>query len=186
MNKQHLKAPTVFLFFILAASAMAQVKEITIQALDGKTGKPLANQRLLVFAGDTAAGCTFDYQDFVLTTGLEREPPLSRLRTRSGFKFGLNGLTLCQTKANSFSLNHQTIAHARIVRTENCSRLAQAPKSAVFIAVPDVSSVFRKDGEIALPVSLGSFTEHHRNEMELAHAPHRPKPAFSKTECSWP
>jgi hypothetical protein len=145
MNKQHLKAPTVFLFFILAASAMAQVKEITIQALDGKTGKPLANQRLLVFAGDTAEAATFHHQDFVLTTdtGGRAKLPITSPGTK-WIQVWADGLTLCQTKPNSLSFKVETIATLGLSAPNTCSPLAQAPKSGVFIVFARESTLSEK------------------------------------------
>jgi hypothetical protein len=145
MNQQHLKAPTIFLAFILAASAMAQVKEITLQALDGKTGKPLANQRLLVFAGDTAEAATFHHQNFVLTTDAagKAQLPIASMDTK-WIQVWADGLTLCQTKPNSLSFKVETISTVGLSAPNTCSPLLQAPKSGVFIVFARESTLSEK------------------------------------------
>jgi hypothetical protein len=145
MNKQYLKAPTIFFAVILAASAMAQVKEITIQALDGKTGKPLANQRLLLFAGDTPDTATFHDQNFVLTTDADGKAklPITSKDTK-WIQVWADGLTLCQTKPNSLSFKVETIATLGLSAPNTCSPLSQAPKSGVFIVFARESTLSEK------------------------------------------
>jgi hypothetical protein len=145
MNKQYLIAPTIFLAFILAASAMAQVKEITLQAMDGKTGKLLANQRLLVFAGDTAEAATFHHQNFVLTTDDNGKAKLPIASTDTQWiQVWVDGLTLCQTKPNSLSFKVETIAALGLSAPNTCSPLAQAPKSGVFTVFARESTLVEK------------------------------------------
>jgi hypothetical protein len=145
MNKHYLKALTIFLAFILTASAMAQVKEITLQALDGKTGKPLANQRLLVFAGDTAEAATFHRQNFVLTTEADGKAKLPITSTDTKWiQVWADGLTLCQTKPNDLSFKVETISTVGVSAPNTCSPLSQTPKSGIFIVFARESTFSEK------------------------------------------
>jgi hypothetical protein len=107
----------VFIFFILAVAtskpAFTQTKEITLQALNGKNGKPLPNQRLLFFAGLTAEAARNHSVSFEAVTDasglavVQIDPAKARyLQVFADF------MTVCIQEPNSY-----TIALSEIMNT---------------------------------------------------------------------
>jgi hypothetical protein len=59
------------LFVVLVGmmtGSLAQNRQIVVQAVDGRSGKPLANQRLLVFGGDSARAVRRQEEQYVVVT----------------------------------------------------------------------------------------------------------------------
>jgi hypothetical protein len=53
---------------VVGGAAMAQDNRIVVQVVDGRNGKPLANQHLLVFAGESPEGVRLQKEHFQLVT----------------------------------------------------------------------------------------------------------------------
>ena len=106
----------LILFLIIAATSrpvIAQTKELNLQALNGKNGKPLTNQRLLFFAGLTAEDARNHSISFAAVTnasGLATiQIDLAKVRYLQVFA---DSMTVCIQDPN-----HYTIASSEIMNT---------------------------------------------------------------------
>jgi hypothetical protein len=122
------------LIVILPALSIAQVKEITIQAFDGKNGKALASQRLVVFGGDSAEAVRFHQEAFDLMTDKDG---LAKLKFDSPgttwIQVWTDGLTLCQDKPNTKSFSVNSIITKGLSSPNNCSSYVQVAMPGRFI-----------------------------------------------------
>jgi hypothetical protein len=123
----------VFWFCLLASTAcfasssFAQRTEVTIRALNGKTGSPFANQRLVIFVGESAEAATFHQRAIDAQTdknGLVVIPVVSA--KTSWIQVWADGLTLCQSEPNRKSFSVDMILSSGLSAPNNCGSLAQA------------------------------------------------------------
>jgi hypothetical protein len=124
------------------AVAIAQNTEIKIEALDGKSGKPLANQRLVIFGGESAEAATFHHTAFDVTTDeraladLKFDPAKTRW-----IQVWTDGMTLCQSKPNVRSFSVDTILTTGLSAPNTCGSL-------VHVATPGHFTVFARPASL--------------------------------------
>jgi hypothetical protein len=104
----------------------AQSTAIRLQAYNGKTGKPLPYQRLLVFAGTTQENVRFHQKSFDLTTGDDGEVKLlldsSELQW---LQVWADYRTLCQSAPNNRSFKVSQILSTGLSTPNNCGSFAR-------------------------------------------------------------
>lgn len=134
-----------FVVTILAATTIAQDTEITIQALDGKSGKPLSHQRLVIFGGESAEAATLHHTSLEATTD---EAGLAKLKFDSAktswIQVWVDYKTLCQRKPNLNSFSVEKILAFGASSPNNCSSLVEAPTSGRFVVFARHSSLREK------------------------------------------
>jgi hypothetical protein len=114
----------VLLAITSAASMVAQDAKVTIQALNGKDGRPLKNQRLLIFGGETAEGPRFHDEAFDLTTDENGFADLKFDPAKTlWIQVWADYMTLCQTKPNLNSFSMATILKIGLSGPNNCRSL---------------------------------------------------------------
>lgn len=141
----------MFLFTLLAiiwaGRAIAQNAAIKIQALEGKSGKPLASQRLVIFGGESAEAATFHHTVFDITTD---ERGMAELKfdpaKTTWIQVWADGMTLCQTKPNVRSFSVETILTTGLSAPNSCSSLVQTAVPGHFIVYARPSSLSEKMG----------------------------------------
>ncbi len=139
----------MFLFMLLtiisAGRVIAQNAAIKIQGLEGKTGKPLASQRLVIFGGESAEAATFHHTAFDITTD---EWGIAELKfdpaKTSWIQVWADGMTLCQTKPNVGSFSVEKILTTGLSAPNSCSSLVQAAAPGHFIVYARSSSIREK------------------------------------------
>jgi hypothetical protein len=136
-----------WVWVLSAASLLAQATEITIQALDGKSGKSLPHQRLLIFGGESTEAATFQHTSFEAITDEEGLAKLNfDLAKTSWIQVWVDYRSLCQTKPNFNSFSVQTILAAGASSPNNCKSLAQTTVPGRFVVYSRSSSIGEKIG----------------------------------------
>jgi hypothetical protein len=133
------------LSIILSGETFAQDIQIKIRAIDGKSGKPLANQRLVIFGGESAEAATFHHTAFDITTD---EKGMAELKfspeKTSWIQVWADGMTLCQSKPNLNSFSVKTILNTGLSAPNSCSSLVQADAPGHFIIYARSSTLSEK------------------------------------------
>src|SRR5712692_4735660 len=81
--------------------AMAKTMDIVVQALDGRNGKPLANQRLLVFTAASSDAVKSHAEHTALTTNKDGLGTLTIYPSETQWiQVWADGRVLCQPDAN--------------------------------------------------------------------------------------
>ena len=95
---------------------------IVVQALDGRNGKPLANQHLLVFTGPTRAAVISHASNMELTTDKNGSGVISLDGGEVRWiQVWADGRVLCQPNANQESFSVATISSKGVAALNNCS-----------------------------------------------------------------
>jgi hypothetical protein len=133
------------LFFVSSIAGVAQSSEITIQAVNGKDGRPLAHQRLLVFGGDTAEAASFHRTNFDVTTdgnGVAKMA-LDRATTR-WVEIFVESLTLCYKKPNLVQFRVDKILSDGLSSPNDCGSIVQPAKPGQFIVFARAATLQEK------------------------------------------
>jgi hypothetical protein len=116
-----------------SSAVVAQDSEMTIQALNGKNGKPLVHRRLLVFGGKTAEAASHQETIFDVTTdgnGFARvvfDPAKTRwIEVFADF------LTLCHNKPNLVQFSVDTILSTGFASPNHCGKIVPLVKPGQF------------------------------------------------------
>jgi len=131
LRRQHTRSTAahvilITLLVIVAASkpAFAQTKELTLQALNGKNGKPLPNQRLLLFAGLTEEDARMHSISFAAVTNasglatIQIDPAKVRyLQVFADF------MTVCIQEPNRYTIALSEIMNTGGSTPNNCGTL---------------------------------------------------------------
>jgi len=116
-----------------SVTGVARSLEITIQALNGKDGKPLVHQRLLVFGGKTAEATSHHETHFEFTTD---EKGFARMSfdpaTTQWIEVFADTLTLCISKPNFVQFNIDKILRTGLATPNNCGAIATQLKPGQF------------------------------------------------------
>jgi hypothetical protein len=115
------------LAFPLIGVLNAETIEIKIQASNGKNGKPLSKQRLIIFSGESAEAASSHQRHFESTTdgGGRVELKIDRAKDL-WIQVWVDGFTLCQNKPNLQSFNVNAIVTTGMSAPNNCSSAAVA------------------------------------------------------------
>ncbi len=110
-------------------ASMPRSIDITVQVLDGRNGKPIPNQRLLVFVGKSSEAARSHAEHTDLTTGRDG---LGMLRLypdeAQWIQVWADGRVLCYPDPNQSSLRVDTIMSTGFVTPNTCSDVMKAPK----------------------------------------------------------
>lgn len=129
---------------LCASQAWSQARSITIHAVDGRTGKPLAAQRLIVFGGTSEDKLHFHESAFESMTDVQGFASLSIGQNIKFIQVWTDGLTLCQAKPNLNSFAVDAIESGGLATTNNCGSLILAPTAGVFTVFARASTLREK------------------------------------------
>jgi len=119
--------------------AKAQDAHVVLRILDGRNGKPLVNQRLLVFAGKTLEAVRQHENKFELVTGKNGmadlripSPEIKQIQVWVDFR------VLCQSKPNTRSFSIAKILSKGVSTPNECGpqRVQPAPGQFIVFARP--------------------------------------------------
>lgn len=114
--------------------ALAQTVNVTVQTLDGRNGKPLSNQRLLVFTGLTSDAVKSHAEHTGLMTDKGGVGTLTiYLAETQWIQVWADGRVLCQQHPNQNSFNVATIMSKGLTTPNTCSALVREPTPGHFI-----------------------------------------------------
>ncbi len=114
--------------------AMAQTMVIVVQALDGRNGKPLANQHLLVFTGISSDAVKSHAEHTGLTTDKDGLGTLTIYPSETQWiQVWADGRVLCQQSPNQNSFSVATIMSKGLATPNTCSALVREPNPGHFI-----------------------------------------------------
>lgn len=113
---------------------MAKTVDIVVQALDGRNGKPLGNQHLLVFTGMSSKAVKSHAEHTSLTTDKDGLGTLTVYPTETQWiQVWADGRVLCQTDPNQTSFSVATIMSKGLTAPNTCSALVREPTPGHFI-----------------------------------------------------
>jgi hypothetical protein len=114
--------------------AMAQTMDIAVQALDGRNGKPLANQHLLVFTGISSDAVKSHADHTGLTTDKNGLGTLTIYPCETQWiQVWADGRVLCQPDPNQISFSVARIMSKGLATPNTCSGLVREPTPGHFI-----------------------------------------------------
>lgn len=114
--------------------ALEQPVNISVQALDGRNGKPLANQHLLVFTGLTSDAVKSHAEHTGLTTNKDGLGTLTIYPSETQWiQVWADGRILCQDNPNQNTFSIVTIMSKGLATPNTCGALAQEPTPGHFI-----------------------------------------------------
>lgn len=120
--------------FLLNATFLAQNPDtaksinIVVQALDGRNGKPLANQRLLVFTGLSLDAAKSHAEHTSLTTDKEGIGALTIYPAETQWiQVWADGRVLCQPDPNQSGFSVPMIMSTGLAAPNNCGPIARKP-----------------------------------------------------------
>jgi len=82
----------------IGTATLAQDRQIVVQAMDGRNGKPLANQRLLIFGGDSPEAVRRHAKDYVLVTDKDGLATLTLASETQWLQVWADWHVLCMTE----------------------------------------------------------------------------------------
>jgi hypothetical protein len=108
--------------------AIAKTTDIVVQALDGRNGKPLSNQHLLVFTGLTSDTVKSHAENTGLTTNKDGVGTLTIYPAETQWiQVWADGRILCQQEPNQSSFSVATIMSKGLATPNTCSAPAREP-----------------------------------------------------------
>jgi hypothetical protein len=122
---KNLYAIAIVAFLMLFGTlAHAQDTKLTLVAVDGRNGKPLPSQRLLVFIGESQEGVRLHKQSLDVTTDRNGLAVLPITQTKMHWiQVFVDYRTLCQTEPNRLSFNVAEIVSSGLVTPNSCGSL---------------------------------------------------------------
>jgi hypothetical protein len=121
-----LKILTASLVFLLTGMVHAQSMKLTVAAFDGKSGKPLSAQRLLVFMGNTQEEVSLHIRSLSLTTGKDGLAVLDIDDSQNQWiQVLVDFHTLCQTTPRAPSLSVREIVATGLSTPNTCGSFKQ-------------------------------------------------------------
>lgn len=112
--------------------------EIVVQALDGRTGKPIENQHLLLFGGESAETAKQHKQHYELVTGRDGTATLSLTPEIQWLQVWMDWHVLCESepKSNSFPVRDILVSGLSAPNTCGAASETAAPGHLVVFARP--------------------------------------------------
>lgn len=105
----------------IGAVAMAQDSHIVVQAVNGRNGKPLANQHLLVFAGESPESVSQHKKQFELVTDKEGLADLTIAPSDVRWiQVWVDWHVLCQSEPNSKSFSVAEVLSTGLSTPNTC------------------------------------------------------------------
>ncbi len=125
----------------------AQTTVITVEALNGKDQKPLANQHLVIFAGPSAEGPRFHR---IACDARTDDHGIAKVALdisgTNWIQVWTEGLTLCQEKPNLNSFRVADIVSTGLASPNTCGSLAVPLKPGTFIVTARAATLREKMG----------------------------------------
>jgi hypothetical protein len=119
---------------IAQTGALGQAANITVQALDGRNGKTLANQHLFVFTGASVEGVKSHAEHAGLTTDKNGLGTLTIYPSETQWiQVSADGRVLCQEDPNKNSFSVAKIMSNGLATPNTCSALMRDPTPGHFI-----------------------------------------------------
>lgn len=109
----------------IGAAAMAQDKQIVVQAVDGRNGKPLANQHLLVFGGDSSESVRQHKKQYEVVTDKHGSATLMLVPGTQWLQVWMDWHVLCQKEPNSKNFSVADIFASGVSAPNTCSSASQ-------------------------------------------------------------
>lgn len=111
-----------------------KIQEITVEVLDGRNGKPMADQHVLVFIGVTSAAVRSHAQHTGVTTGKDGNAALAIFPAKTMWlQVFMDGRIPCFADPNGASFSVDKIMSQGLVTPNTCSSLVRAPSPGHFI-----------------------------------------------------
>ena len=115
-------------------AAMAKTLDIVVQVLDGRNGKPLADQHVLVFTGISSDAVKTHAQHTGLTTDKDGIGTLTIYPGETQWlQVFMDGRIPCFPNPNQSSFGVSDIVSKGLVTPNNCSALVREPSPGHFI-----------------------------------------------------
>jgi hypothetical protein len=123
----------------IGTAAMGQDKQIVVQAVDGRNGKPIANQHMLVFGGDSTEAVRQQKNQYELTTDKDGLATLTLVPGTQWLQVWMDWHVLCQSEHNSKNFPVKDILVSGLSTPNNCSSVSEkaAPGHLVVFARPE-------------------------------------------------
>ena len=109
----------------IGVTAMAQDRQIIVWAMDALSGKPLANQHLLVFGGESAEAVKQHKKQYELMTDKDGLATLTLTPETQMLQVWVDGHVLCQSEPNSKSFSVADILVSGLNTPNTCSLASQ-------------------------------------------------------------
>jgi hypothetical protein len=138
-------ATALLVLMALPLCAQAQAKSLTIRLLNGKSGRPMKNERLLIFFGASPDDVRVHKVHLDLHTDANgeaslplNEPTLVYLQVLVDFR------TLCQEVPNSRSFSVEDTIERGMQTPNNCGQAAAAPTPGTFVVYARPATIKEK------------------------------------------
>jgi hypothetical protein len=132
-------------------AGMVKTIDIVVQALDGRNGKPLANQHLLVFTGTSSNAVKSHAEHTGLTTDKDGVGTLTIYPAETQWiQVWADGRVLCQPEPNQSSFSVATIMSKGLATPNTCSALVREPTPGHFHRFCASGSLHREDEAVGL------------------------------------
>jgi len=105
--------------------AMGQGKQIVVQAVDARNGKPIANQHMLVFGGDSPEAAKQHKSQYELTTDKDGVATLTLATGTEWLQVWMDWHVLCQSEPNSKSFPVRDILDSGLSTPNTCSSASE-------------------------------------------------------------
>lgn len=109
----------------IGVAAMAQDRQIIVRAIDARSGKPLANQHLLVFGGESAEDVKQHKKKYELMTEKDGLAILTLTPETQLLQVWVDWHVLCQSEPNSKSFSVADILAYGLNTPNTCSSASQ-------------------------------------------------------------
>lgn len=119
---------------------MGQGKQIVVQAVDARNGKPIANQHIVVFGGDSPGPVVRQHgSQYELTTDKDGMATLTLAPGTEWLQVWIDWHVLCQRNPNSKSFPVSDILASGMSTPNTCSSVSEkaAPGHLVVFARPE-------------------------------------------------
>jgi hypothetical protein len=115
-------------------TGMEKMLDITVQVLDGRNGKPLADQHVLVFTGMSRSAVKSHAEHTGLSTGKDGIGTLTIFPSETQWlQVFADGRVLCYPDPNQSSFSVSEIMSKGLVTPNDCSKLVREPSPGHFI-----------------------------------------------------
>jgi len=104
---------------------MGQDKQIVVQAVDARNGKPIANQHMLVFGGDSPEAVRQHKSRYELTTDKDGVATLTLGPGTQWLQVWMDWHVLCQSEPNSKSFPVSDILSSGMSTPNTCSAVSE-------------------------------------------------------------
>lgn len=134
--RNRLTVAACFLAAVLSSSSLSKAQtdgvpknvDIAVQMLDGRNGKPIPNQRILVFVGGSSDAAKSHAEHTDLTTDKDGRGTLRVYPNQTqSIQVWADGRVLCYPDPNQRSFGIDTIVSIGIVTPNSCSGVMKDP-----------------------------------------------------------